>query len=98
MDSIIFDVDGTMWDSTDIVARSWNEYLQNNTSVEACLTAKQLKRLFWQAPAGHCRSAVSFPSQRGTAPPDRRLLSGRARSTSQECAPLYPALKKPWTF
>ena len=24
MDSIIFDVDGTLWDSTDSVADSWN--------------------------------------------------------------------------
>ena len=29
MDSIIFDVDGTLWDSTEIVAESWDEYLHN---------------------------------------------------------------------
>ena len=27
MDSIIFDVDGTLWDSTEIVAEAWNDYL-----------------------------------------------------------------------
>ena len=27
MDSIIFDVDGTLWDSTGIVAEAWSYYL-----------------------------------------------------------------------
>ena len=27
MDSIIFDVDGTLWDSTGIVAEAWSDYL-----------------------------------------------------------------------
>ncbi len=25
MKNIIFDIDGTLWDSTDVVAESWNE-------------------------------------------------------------------------
>ena len=29
MDSIIFDVDGTLWDSTGIVAEAWADYLTN---------------------------------------------------------------------
>lgn len=28
MDSIIFDVDGTLWDSTDVVAKAWTDYLR----------------------------------------------------------------------
>ena len=45
MDSIIFDVDGTMWNSTDIVARAWNQVLKKeNTGIQ--VTASQLSRLF----------------------------------------------------
>ena len=28
MDSIIFDVDGTLWDSTEIVAEAWTKAVQ----------------------------------------------------------------------
>ena len=28
IDSIIFDVDGTLWDSTDVVADAWNQILE----------------------------------------------------------------------
>lgn len=94
MDSIIFDVDGTMWDSTDIVARSWNEYLQNNTSVEACLTAKQLKRLFGRLLPDI--AAALFPSL----PKEEqlRLIDGCCQAEHEallrECVPLYPRLEE----
>ena len=39
IDSIIFDVDGTLWDSTDIVARAWNRILEQETNLEPTLTA-----------------------------------------------------------
>ena len=33
MDGIIFDVDGTLWDSTEAVARSWNQAIEENTQM-----------------------------------------------------------------
>jgi phosphoglycolate phosphatase len=46
IDSIIFDVDGTMWDSTGIVAKSWTEYLNNEEKISITITSDQLKSLF----------------------------------------------------
>ena len=46
MDSIIFDVDGTLWDSTEVVAKAWNNYLQKEEHMNITFTADQLKALF----------------------------------------------------
>lgn len=46
MDGIIFDVDGTLWDSTDSVAESWNLAIKENTHMESNLTGENLKSLF----------------------------------------------------
>lgn len=45
-DSIIFDVDGTLWDSTDAVARAWNRIIELETGENAELTGTTLKGLF----------------------------------------------------
>lgn len=46
IDSILFDLDGTLWDSTEIVARAWNKVLAEEPSLDLQLTAKDLKELF----------------------------------------------------
>lgn len=46
MDSIIFDVDGTLWDSVDSVVESWNLALAENTDLEPNLTRDTLSKLF----------------------------------------------------
>lgn len=46
IDSIIFDLDGTLWDSTEIVAKSWNEVLKNEPSINLQVTSDDLKKLF----------------------------------------------------
>ena len=46
MEAIIFDVDGTLWDSTDEVAVSWNEALKRETELRRKVTAEELKKEF----------------------------------------------------
>lgn len=46
MDGIIFDVDGTLWDSTDNVAISWNNAIMENSDLVANITGDELKKLF----------------------------------------------------
>ena len=46
MDSIIFDVDGTLWDSTDVVAVAYNYTIRTETEFDRVVTAEDLKQLF----------------------------------------------------
>lgn len=46
MDGIIFDVDGTLWDSTDSVTESWNLAIRENSDLNLTITSEILKGLF----------------------------------------------------
>ena len=46
MDCIILDIDGTLWDSTPIVADAWNIVLNERTDVAWRATPEKLKQLF----------------------------------------------------
>lgn len=43
MDSIIFDLDGTLWDSRETVLVAWNEILKNDDKIEKELTSDDFK-------------------------------------------------------
>ena len=45
-DGIIFDVDGTLWDSTPVVEAAWNQALKDGGYTGISVTADQLKGLF----------------------------------------------------
>lgn len=45
-DGIIFDVDGTLWDTTEICARAWNKAIGENSSLPVNIKANELKGLF----------------------------------------------------
>ncbi len=46
MDSMIFDVDGTLWDSTGIVAEAWTKAIRQVYDPKMTITAQQLQGLF----------------------------------------------------
>lgn len=46
MDSIIFDVDGTLWDSADSVAKAWNLAIQENSDSDLTITKEALVKVF----------------------------------------------------
>lgn len=45
-DGIIFDVDGTIWDSTGSVEKLWNEAIAENSDISVRVNKDQLKQLF----------------------------------------------------
>ena len=46
IDSIIFDVDGTLWDCTDTVAQGWIDMFEKEPDINIRLTGDDLKKLF----------------------------------------------------
>ena len=74
IDSIIFDVDGTLWDSTDVVADAWNQIMEKETDMAPNLTGAVLKGLFGRLLPDH------FPRISKGAPvrTDRGMLCQRA--------------------
>ena len=46
MKSLIFDIDGTLWDSREIVARGYNDYLRSVGRADLQVDAEYLKTLF----------------------------------------------------
>ena len=43
VDSIIFDLDGTMWDSSDAIVEIWNEAIKEFKDIDKCITKEELK-------------------------------------------------------
>lgn len=46
MQNIIFDVDGTLWDSTEVVAKAWNRAISEVGGTDAIITSPVLKKEF----------------------------------------------------
>ncbi|HCR82305.1 HAD family hydrolase [Muricomes intestini] len=46
MDGIIFDVDGTLWDSTETVLESWTQAITENSNLDIDVSSPRLRGLF----------------------------------------------------
>lgn len=59
-DSIILDVDGTLWDSTEVVAKAWNKAMEDSYVLDVPITGDRLKTLFGKPL--HDIADIIFPS------------------------------------
>ena len=93
MDSIIFDVDGTLWDSTEIVAQAWTWYLQTREHMDITLTSQRLMSLFGQLLPDIARQLFPDLSEAE----QLRIIDGCCQAEHEallkKCAPLYEGLE-----
>lgn len=94
MDSIIFDVDGTLWDSTEIVARSWTEYLHNHEKMDITVSSQKLTTLFGQLLPDIARQMFPDLSESEQLRIIENCCEAENQALLKECAPLYEGLKE----
>ena len=94
MDSIIFDVDGTLWDSTGIVAEAWSDYLIHTEHMDTDVSSSRLMGLFGQLLPDIAKAL--FPELPEAE--QLRIIDGCCQAEHEallrKCAPLYPDLEK----
>ena len=93
MDSIIFDVDGTLWDSTEICAKAWTDAIHRETDLSLTIDAPTLKGLFGRLlPDIASVLFADYPKEE-----QLRLIElccqEEHKALLAQCAPLYPALE-----
>lgn len=94
MDSIIFDVDGTLWNSTDIVAMAWTRYLREEEHMDMEITSRILASLFGQLLPDIAKALFpELPEEE-----QLRLIDGCCQAEHdallKQCAPLYEGLEE----
>ena len=94
MDSIIFDVDGTLWDSTAICADAWNTIIKQETDLDLHITEKTLKGLFGRLLPDIAKAIFpDYSTERQLYLIDQ-CCQEEHRALLAHCAPLYPELEE----
>ncbi len=94
MDGIIFDVDGTLWNSTEVVADAWDEYVKSQGITDIPMSAERLSTLFGQLLSEIARQLFwEYPEDE-----QLRLIDGCCEAEHAALrrlgAPLYPRVSE----
>ena len=93
MDSIIFDVDGTLWDSTEIVAEAWSDYLVNVEHMDTDVSSRRLMGLFGQLLPDIAKALFPELPQSEQLRIIENCCEAEHQALLKKCAPLYPKLE-----
>ena len=94
-ESLIFDIDGTLWDSRQLVAEGYNIQLEKEGLSHLAVTAEDLRPLF-----GKVMTAIADVILQSIQPPERYALMERCMKTendylfANECKIGYPKVKE----
>ena len=94
-ESLIFDIDGTLWDSTALVAEGYNVQLRREGLDHLCVTRDDLLKLF-----GRTMSAIADAMFAEIPAPQRYQLMDRCIDSEQEylwanpCDVFYPGVRE----
>lgn len=94
MDSIIFDVDGTLWDSTAVCAEAWNTILRQEDPSLPPVTAEKLKSLFGKPLPEIASIIFSRESRQRQLELIDACCQEEHRALLEKGAPLYPGLEE----
>ena len=95
MESIIFDIDGTLWDSRALVAEGYNIQLRSEAMADCCVTAEALRPLF-----GKVMTEIADALFPDIAPEPRYALMERCMATENRylhenpCRIGYPKVRE----
>ena len=94
-DSLIFDIDGTLWDSRALVAEGYNIQLRSEGLGHLCLKAEDLTPLFGKVKEDLANALFAMlPEEGRNALMNRCMDSEREYMAALECAIGYPKVKE----
>ena len=97
MESLIFDVDGTLWDAVALVAEGWNDGLQSMGFAPHC-TEQSIRPLFGKTMTEIAQVVVpGVPQEQGMEVMDRCMDGEMARLRRDPCHIFYPGVKETLT-
>ena len=99
IDSIIFDVDGTLWDATDVVADAWNTAIRDNTTLSLTINGPILKNLFGKTLDEI--AVIIFKDEHRASATDETLESSivfKSSYSSSHCIAHISSMLKPFTL
>ncbi len=91
---IIFDLDGTLWDSTDNVVRAWNQVLKEFPQSKIVVTRENISKLFGKTLDVLARELVTDVDEKTSLEICDRVMPVEQKLLTREGGILYPKLEE----